>query len=57
MPSLAPAFSLAGRSALVCGASAGIGRATALACAGLGAGITVLARDGAKLEALSLIHI
>jgi 3-oxoacyl-[acyl-carrier protein] reductase len=52
MPSLAPAFSLAGRSALVCGASAGIGRATALACAGLGAGITALARDGAKLEAL-----
>ena len=52
MASLAPSFSLAGRSALVCGASAGIGRATALALAGLGAGVTALARDGAKLETL-----
>ncbi len=46
------ALSLAGRTALVCGASAGIGRATALALAGLGARVTALARSAAKLEAL-----
>ncbi len=50
--STAPPFSLAGRHALVCGASAGIGRATALALAGLGARLTVLARRAAALEAL-----
>lgn len=40
------------RHALVCGASAGIGRAAALALAGLGARVTVLARRRAALEAL-----
>lgn len=48
----APDFGLAGRHALVCGASAGIGRATACALAGLGARVTALARDAAKLESL-----
>ena len=50
--SLAPSFSLTGRHALVCGASAGIGRATARALGGLGARVTGLARDAAKLESL-----
>ncbi len=44
--------SLAGRHALVCGASAGIGRAAALALAGLGARVTALARSREKLSAL-----
>lgn len=44
--------SLAGRHALVCGASAGIGRAAALALAGLGASVTALARSREKLSAL-----
>jgi len=44
--------SLAGRRALVCGASAGIGRATALALAGQGARLLVLARRAERLEAL-----
>ena len=48
---------LAGRHALVCGASEGIGRATALALARLGATITVLARRQHKLdEVLSSLH-
>lgn len=45
-------LSLTGKHALVCGASAGIGRATALALAGLGAEVTVLARSADKLRAL-----
>ena len=45
-------LSLAGKHALVCGASAGIGRATALALAELGAEVTVLARSKDKLKAL-----
>lgn len=45
--------SLAGRHALVCGASAGIGRAAALALAGLGARVTALARSAERLEALT----
>jgi len=44
--------SLAGRHALVCGASSGIGRAAALALAGLGAEVTALARRAGPLEAL-----
>ncbi|PYP42533.1 MAG: short-chain dehydrogenase [Gemmatimonadetes bacterium] len=44
--------SLAGRRALVCGASQGIGRAAALALAGEGAAITALARNEASLRAL-----
>jgi len=45
-------FALESRHALVCGASAGIGRAAALALAALGARVTVLARTAAALEAL-----
>ncbi|MBI5507415.1 MAG: SDR family oxidoreductase [Deltaproteobacteria bacterium] len=43
-------LSLAGRHALVCGASAGIGRAAALALAGAGAKVTVLARRKEELQ-------
>lgn len=43
---------LKGRHALVCGASAGIGQATAIALAGMGATVTVLARNHAKLQSL-----
>ena len=45
-------LTLTSRHALVCGASAGIGRAAALALASLGARVTVLARSRDKLEAL-----
>ncbi len=45
-------MSLDGKHALVCGASAGIGRAGALALASLGAEVTALARRGEALEAL-----
>ncbi len=43
---------LAGRRALVCGASKGIGRAAALSIAHLGADVTVLARSRGPLEEL-----
>lgn len=43
---------LDGRHALVCGASAGIGRASALALAAAGAELTVLARSAERLQAL-----
>ncbi len=45
-------LSLTGRHALVCGASAGIGRATALALSSLGAEVTALARSEDKLQTL-----
>ena len=51
-PRLPEAFMLDGRHALVCGASAGIGRATALALAALGARVTGLARSAPALDAL-----
>jgi len=44
---------LTGRHALVCGASEGIGRASAIELAALGANVTVLARSADKLEALA----
>lgn len=43
---------LSGRHALVCGASQGIGRATAVELARLGANVTVLARSADALKAL-----
>ncbi len=43
---------LTGRTALVCGASQGIGRAAALLLAGHGASVIALARDAAKLDGL-----
>jgi 3-oxoacyl-[acyl-carrier protein] reductase len=49
---LPPDGSLASRHALVCGASAGIGRAAALALAGRGAWVTALARRREALERL-----
>lgn len=45
-------LSLAGRHALVCGASSGIGQAAARALARLGADVTALARRGDRLDAL-----
>ncbi len=47
-----PTTSLAGRRALVCGASGGIGAATARAFAAAGADVVLLARSGNKLEML-----
>jgi len=44
---------LAGKHALVCGASEGIGRATAIALASMGANVTVLARRQDKLDELA----
>jgi len=44
--------SLADRHALVCGASEGIGRATAIALAEMGASVTLLARRQVKLQEL-----
>jgi 3-oxoacyl-[acyl-carrier protein] reductase len=44
---------LNGRHALVCGASQGIGRATAVELAGLGASVTLLARSADALKALA----
>ncbi|MBL8999857.1 MAG: SDR family oxidoreductase [Phycisphaerae bacterium] len=43
--------SLHGRRALVCGSTAGIGRACAMELAAAGASVTLIARDAAKLEA------
>lgn len=43
-------LSLAGKRALVCGSSQGIGRACAIALADLGAAVTLLARDAEALE-------
>lgn len=45
-------LALTGRRALVCGASAGIGRAAAVELAGLGARVVALARRAERLEAL-----
>ena len=45
-----PNLDLSGRSALVCGGSAGIGQSTARALAGLGASVTVLARRADRLD-------
>jgi 3-oxoacyl-[acyl-carrier protein] reductase len=42
---------LSGKRALVCGASSGIGRACAVELASLGASVTLVARDAARLQA------
>ena len=47
--------SLAGRHALVCGASEGIGRASAIALANLGASVTLLARREPQLQELARV--
>jgi len=47
-----PSSSLTGHTALVCGASGGIGRATALALAAAGARVIALARSADKLASL-----
>jgi 3-oxoacyl-[acyl-carrier protein] reductase len=47
-----PSTKLEGKRALICGASEGIGRATAILFAANGAQVTALARSQAKLEAL-----
>jgi len=52
MPPALPSTRLDGLHALVCGASAGLGRASALALAASGAEITALARSGDRLQAL-----
>ncbi|HKT29419.1 SDR family NAD(P)-dependent oxidoreductase [Dyella sp.] len=46
-------LNLSGRHALVCGASQGIGRATAVELAELGADVTLLARSAERLAALA----
>ncbi len=46
-------LNLRGRHALVCGASAGIGRATAVELAELGASVTVLARSAEALQTVA----
>lgn len=43
-------LSLAGKRALVCGSSQGIGKAAAMELAALGASVTLLARDESRLE-------
>lgn len=49
-------FSLEGKRVLVTGASSGIGRATAIACSGMGAKVTVTARNERRLdETISLL--
>ncbi len=45
-------LSLSGKRAIVCGASQGIGKATALELAQLGAAVTLIARNETKLSAL-----
>lgn len=45
-------LSLSGRRALVCGSTQGIGRAAAVEIAGLGASVTLMARDAERLKAV-----
>ena len=49
-PPLTQRLSLAGKRALVCGSTAGIGRACAIELAHLGCEVTLLARDHARLQ-------
>ena len=46
-------FSLENKTILVTGASSGIGQATALACAGMGANVVITGRDFGRLQATS----
>ena len=51
------AFSLAGQTILITGASSGIGRACAITCSGLGARLVLMGRNvGALEETLSMMH-
>lgn len=43
-------FSLEGRTVLITGASSGIGQATAIACAGMGAKVVITGRDTERLQ-------
>lgn len=52
---MSPLVDLAGRHVLVTGASAGIGRATALLAAGLGARVTLNGRDAGRLAETSAL--
>ena len=50
-------FSLSGKTILVTGASAGIGRGIAIACAGMGALVVLTARNAERLqETLSMLE-
>ena len=44
---------LSNKNALVCGSTQGIGKATALALAKMGANVTLIARNEKKLQAVS----
>jgi 3-oxoacyl-[acyl-carrier protein] reductase len=50
-------LNLKGKNALVCGSTGGIGKASALALAELGASVTLIARNELKLKPVSYTHL